>query len=331
MLGRYILKRFLQMIVVLLVVSVVSFVIIKLPPGDFLTVRKAELESRQASEAQTFAELELLRERYGLDRPDHVQYLTWVSGILKGDFGYSFAKRDRIGALIGRRLVLTMVVATLSIAFSVILAVPIGAYSALRQYSAGDYFFTLLGFLGLSLPNFLFALLIMFVAVTVFGSTSIGGLFSPEYISAPWSLAKAVDFLQHVWIPVLVLATAGTAEIIRVVRARMLDVMGQPFIYTARMKGISETRVVLKHALRVAINPVISGLGMNARLVVSGAVVTSVVLALPLIGPLLLEALLTEDMYLAADILLLLAVALVVGNFLSDLVLAWLDPRIRFG
>lgn len=331
MFGRYILKRFLQMIAVLLVVSVVSFVIIKLPPGDFLTVRKAELESRQASEAQTLAELELLRERYGLDRPDHVQYLTWVSGILKGDFGYSFAKRDRIGALIGRRIVLTMVVATLSIVFSVILAVPIGAYSALRQYSAGDYFFTLLGFLGLSLPNFLFALLIMFVAVTVFGSTSIGGLFSPEYVSAPWSLAKAVDFLKHVWIPVLVLATAGTAEIIRVVRARMLDVIGQPFIYTARMKGISETRVVLKHALRVAINPVISGLGMNARLVVSGAVVTSVVLALPLIGPLLLEALLTEDMYLAADILLLLTVALVVGNFLSDLVLAWLDPRVRYG
>lgn len=331
MLGRYVLKRFLQMIAVLLVVSVVSFVVIKLPPGDFLTVRKAELESRQASEAQTLAELELLRERYGLDRPDHVQYLTWISGILKGDFGYSFAKRDRIGALIGRRIVLTMVVATLSIAFSVILAIPIGAYSALRQYSAGDYFFTLLGFLGLSLPNFLFALLIMFVAVTVFGSTSIGGLFSPEYVTAPWSLAKAVDFLKHVWIPVLVLATAGTAEIIRVVRARMLDVMGQPFIYTARMKGISETRVVLKHALRVAINPVISGLGMNARLVVSGAVVTSVVLALPLIGPLLLEALLTEDMYLAADILLLLTVALVVGNFLSDLVLAWLDPRIRYG
>ena len=331
MLGRYILKRFLQMIAVLLVVSVVSFVVIKLPPGDFLTVRKAELESRQASEAQTLAELELLRERYGLDRPDHVQYLTWLSGILKGDFGYSFAKRDRIGTLIGRRIMLTMVVATLSIALSVIIAVPIGAYSALRQYSAGDYFFTLLGFLGLSLPNFLFALLIMFVAVTVFGSTSIGGLFSPEYVSAPWSLAKAVDFLKHVWIPVLVLATAGTAEIIRVVRARMLDVMGQPFIYTARMKGISETRVVLKHALRVAINPVISGLGMNARMVVSGAVVTSVVLALPLIGPLLLEALLTEDMYLAADILLLLTVALVVGNFLSDLVLAWLDPRIRYG
>ena len=331
MLGRYILKRFLQMIAVLLVVSVVSFVVIKLPPGDFLTVRKAELESRQASEAQTLAELELLRERYGLDRPDHVQYLTWLSGILKGDFGYSFAKRDRIGTLIGRRIMLTMVVATLSIALSVIIAVPIGAYSALRQYSAGDYFFTLLGFLGLSLPNFLFALLIMFVAVTVFGSTSIGGLFSPEYVSAPWSLAKAVDFLKHAWIPVLVLATAGTAEIIRVVRARMLDVMGQPFIYTARMKGISETRVVLKHALRVAINPVISGLGMNARMVVSGAVVTSVVLALPLIGPLLLEALLTEDMYLAADILLLLTVALVVGNFLSDLVLAWLDPRIRYG
>jgi peptide/nickel transport system permease protein len=331
MLGRYILNRFLQMIAVLLVVSVISFVVIKLPPGDFLTVRKAELESRHASEAQTLAELELLRERYGLDQPDYVQYLTWVSGILKGDFGYSFAKRDRIGALIGRRIVLTMVVATLSIAFSIILAVPIGAYSALRQYSAGDYFFTLLGFLGLSLPNFLFALLIMYVAVTEFGATNIGGLFSPEYVSAPWSLRKAVDFLQHVWIPVLVLATAGTAEIIRVVRARMLDVMGQPFIYTARMKGISETRVVLRHALRVAINPVISGLGMNARTVLSGAVITSVVLALPLIGPLLLEALLTEDMYLAADILLLLTVALVVGNFFADLILAWLDPRIHYG
>jgi peptide/nickel transport system permease protein len=331
MLGKYVLRRFLQMIVVLFIVSVISFIVIKLPPGDFLTVRKAQLESVQASQAQTIAELDMLRERYGLDRPDYIQYLTWIGGILKGDFGYSFAKRDKIGGLIGRRLALTMVVATLSICFSVILAVPIGAYSAIRQYSVGDYFVTLLGFLGLSLPNFLFALLIMFVAVTVFGATSIGGLFSLEYVSAPWSLGKLTDFLKHVWIPILVLATAGTAETIRVVRARMLDVIGEPYIYAARMKGISETRVILKHALRVAINPVISGLGMNTRLIVSGSVITSVVLALPLVGPLLLEALLTEDMYLAVDILLLLTIALVLGNFLADLVLAWLDPRIRYG
>ena len=331
MLGKYVLKRFLQMLVVLFIISVISFIVIKLPPGDFLTVRKAQLESSHASQAQTVAELEMLKERYGLDQPDYIQYFTWVSGILKGDFGYSFAKRDRIGTLIARRIILTMVVATLSISFSVLIAVPIGAYSAVRQYSVGDYLFTFLGFLGLAVPNFLFALLIMFVAVTMFGVTSIGGLFSPEYVIAPWSFAKVFDFLQHVWIPVLVLATAGTAETIRVVRASMLDVLGEPYIQAARMKGISERKLILKHALRVAINPVISGLGMNTRLIISGSVITSVVLALPLIGPLLLEALLTEDMYLAADILLLLTIALVVGNFLADLALAWLDPRIRYG
>lgn len=331
MLRKYILRRFFQMVLVLFVVSIVSFIAIELPPGDYLTILQAQLEEQQVTREQIEGTLKAMKERFSLDQPSYVRYFRWIAGVMQGDFGYSFFMRDKVGKLIGRRIVLTMVISILTLIFTLTVAIPIGVYSAVHQYSASDYFFTFLGFIGLAIPNFLLALVVLFIAVVVFGATNIGGLFSPEYILVSWSVPKVIDLLKHLWLPVLIVGTAGTAATTRVVRAKMLDTLGEPYIQTARMKGISERRVILKHALRVAINPVITGVGLSFPSIISGATITAVVLTLPTTGPLLLRALMAEDMYLACSMLLLLTFALVIGNFLADLTLAWLDPRISYG
>ena len=331
MLGKYIFKRFGHMVLIVFLISIINFIIIELPPGDYISFLKAELMEKQADPESMGPILKTMQKRFALDKPFYVRYLIWVSGVIRGDLGYSYSRRDEVNKIIGERIFMTMVIAIFTLIFTIVVAIPIGVYSAVRQYSRGDYFFTFLGFIGLAIPNFLLALVFQFVVITVFGAISVSGLFSPEFLFAPWSVVKFVDLLKHLWLPVIIVGTAGTAGMIRIVRARMLDTLSEPFIMTALMKGISQRKVILKHALRVAINPIISRLGMSLPFIISGGMLTAIVLGLPTVGPLLLDAVLAEDMYLACSGLLLLAIALVIGNFLADLILAWLDPRIRYG
>ena len=328
--SRYIFMRLRHMAITMILVSIVSFVIIELPPGDFLTVLQNQLQSQQMSNEQIEGTLKVYKERFGLDQPIHVRYLKWVFGLLRGDLGYSMMMSNKVGILIGERIALTLLLSVATLIFTMAVSVPIGIYSAIRQYSAGDYLFTFIGFIGLAIPDFLLALILLFVVVTVFGASGVGGLFSSEYITAPWSFGKALDLIKHLWLPVIIVGTSGAAGTIRVMRARMIDALGEPYVQTARMKGLAEARVVLVHALKVAINPIITSLGLSLPGIISGATIVSVVLVLPTVGPLLLNALLAEDMYLACTILLLLTMALVVGNFFADLALAWIDPRIRY-
>lgn len=324
----YILRRLLYMIPTLLAISVVAFAVVTLPPGDF--VDRLVIEARTDGEVITAPQAQALRERYGLDRPWVVQYLSWLGDIiLRGDFGTSFRWNLPVSDLIWERLTLTFVLSFSSLLFIWLVAIPIGIYSAVRKYSLGDYIFTLLGFIGLALPNFLIALVFLYVSFKYFGQ-SVGGLFSPAYVEAPWSLAKVLDMLGHLWIPVIVLGTAGTAALIRTVRANLLDELGRPYVTTARAKGLPETRLLVKYPLRLALNPFVSSLNGIFVDLVSGATIVSVVLSLQTTGPLLLGALRSEDMYLAGSFILLLSVLTVFGTLLSDILLAWLDPRIRY-
>ena len=325
---EYVVRRILYMIPTLIAISIVSFLVIQLPPGDFLTTYAATL----AAEGQTLSDEELagLEARYGLGQPIYVQYWKWISGIvLRGDFGQSFQWNRPVNTLIWDRLGLTFVLSFGTLSFIWLVAIPVGIYSAVRKYSIGDYVATFLGFIGPAIPNFLLALVLMFVSFRFFGQ-SVGGLFSPEYASAPWSWAKLVDLLSHLWIPVVVLGTAGTAGLIRTMRANLLDELGRPYVVTARAKGVSETRLLLKYPVRVALNPFVSSLNDVLVRLVSGAAIVSIVLSLPTTGPLLLQALVSQDMYLAGSFLLMLSVLTVVGTLLSDILLAWLDPRIRY-
>jgi peptide/nickel transport system permease protein len=307
-------------------VSVLSFVIIQLPEGDFATTRLAELAA--GGNSSSVFEAERLRAEYGLDQPMVVQYFSWISQVVQGNFGMSFDWNRPVAAVIGDRLVLSMVVSVAAIIFTWAVALPIGVYSAVRRYSAGDYTLTFFGFLGLAIPNFLLALILMYLGFAVFDA-NVGGLFSPEYENAPWSLAKTWDLLKHLVIPAIVLGTAGTAQLIRIMRANLLDELKKPYVVTARAKGLSERRLVAKYPVRVALNPFASSIGFLFPQVVSGAIVVSIVLSLPTVGPLLLRALQAQDMYLAGAIVLLLGVMTVIGTLISDLVLMWLDPRIR--
>lgn len=315
------------MIPTLIAVSMVSFAIIQLPPGDYLTTYIA---TRAASgEVATQEEVEALKQRYGLGQPFYVQYFKWVWGIVsRGDFGQSFEWQQPVSSLIWERLSLTVMVSLFTLVFTWGVAIPIGIYSAVKQYSIGDYIATFFGFLGLATPNFLLALILMVIALKYFGQ-SVGGLFSPDYELAAWSLAKLWDFLKHLWIPIVVLGTAGTAGLIRVVRANLLDELKKPYVVTARAKGLDERTLLLRYPVRVAMNPVVSGLAYVLRTLVSGAVITAVVLSLPTTGPLLLRALMSQDMYLAGAFVLMLSTLTVIGTLLSDILLAWLDPRIR--
>ncbi|HEV2783084.1 MAG TPA: ABC transporter permease [Actinophytocola sp.] len=307
-------------------VSVLAFLIIQLPPGDFATTRLAELAA--AGNPSAVYEAERLRAEYGLDQPIFVQYFTWIGQVIQGNLGMSFDWNRPVADVIGDRLLLSMVVSVAAIIFTWAVALPIGVYSAVRRYSVGDYTFTFLGFLGLAIPNFLLALILMYLGFAVFDA-NVGGLFSPEYESAPWSFAKAWDLLKHLLLPAVVLGMTGTAQLVRIMRANLLDELKKPYVITARAKGLSERRMVAKYPVRVALNPFASSIGFLFPQVVSGAIVVSIVLSLPTVGPLLLRSLQAQDMFLAGAIVLLLGVMTVIGTLISDLVLMWLDPRIR--
>ncbi len=325
---RYIVHRLLLMVPTLLAISILTFVIIQLPPGNYLDTLISEL--RAAGESADLQKVEFLRKQYGLDQPVWMQYGIWLNGLLHGDLGYSFEYDRPVSAIIGERLALTLVVSFGAILFTWLVAFPIGVYSATHQYSWGEHGLTFLGFLGLATPNFLLALVLMFVSFTYFG-VSVGGLFSPDLAEAPWGWAKVVDLLEHLWIPVVVIGTAGTAGMIRRLRANLLDELKKQYVVTARAKGVPPGRLLVKYPLRIALNPFISDIGNLLPEVVSGSVIVSIVLSLPTTGPMLLRALRTQDMYLAGSFLMLLALLTVVGVFLSDLALAALDPRIRQG
>lgn len=325
---QYIVRRVLYMIPTLFVISIVSFVIIQLPPGDYLTSLVATMAS--TGETVDRAQLVALEQRYGLGQPIYVQYWKWISGILlRGDFGQSFEWNQPVSALIWGRLWLTFVISLAALLFTWVVAFPVGIYSAVRQYSMGDYLFTIVGYIGLAIPNFLLALVLMYIAFKYFNQ-SVGGLFSPQYQDAPWTFDKALDLLNHLWIPVIIIGTAGTAGLIRIMRANLLDELHKPYVVTARAKGLSERRLLLKYPVRMALNPFVSTLGWTLPTLVSGAAIVSIVLSLPTTGPLLFRALLSQDMYLAGSFIMMLSTLTVIGTLLSDILLAWLDPRIRY-
>ncbi len=328
MLLRYTIRRILWTIPTLLVVSLLAFLIIQAPPGDFVTALTAAL--LESGDDVDIDQLNALRERYGLDQSVWVQYWKWISQVLiAGDFGISFEWRAPVSDLIWERMGLSVLLATATVLFTWSLALPIGIYSAVKKYTIGDYVVTTIGFFGLATPNFLLALILMYVAVVHFG-TDVSGLFSIEYQNAPWSWAKFVDLLEHLWIPVIILGTSSTASIIRVMRANLLDELHRPYVVTGRAKGLSETRLLLRYPVRIALNPFVSTIGWVFPQIISGSVIVSVVLSLPTAGPLFLTALKSQDMYLAGSFVLLLSVLAVLGMLISDILLAIIDPRIRF-
>lgn len=321
-------KRLGNMVLSLFVISIVAFIVIQLPPGDFLTTYMAQLTS--AGQTVDSAEVASLNRQFGLDQPVYVQYYKWISGIvLRGDFGYSFNFRRQVTDLLNERMGYSLVLAFGTMIFVYLLALPIGVYSAIKQYSIADYIVTLLGFLGLALPSFLFALIMMYLSNKYLG-ISVGGLFSPKYEMAPWSLDKFWDFLSHLWVPLVVVGLSGTASLIRVMRATMLDELSQAYVETARAKGLSEARLILKYPVRLAVSPFISTIGWTLPNLIGDTAIAAIVLSIPTVGPLLLTSLLSQDMYLAGSIILILSAMTVVGTFFSDLLLAWLDPRIRY-
>ncbi len=323
----FIIRRLLIMIPTLMVISVISFLIIQLPPGDFLTTLVANLQ--ETGEEVDEAVIASYKVRYGLDQPIYVQYWKWISGVVVGDFGQSFSLNKPVGELIWERLGLTVSIALVTLVFTWIIAIPIGIYSATHQYKIFDYVFTFLGFIGMATPAFLFALVLMYFSYRWFG-TGVGGLFSDEYIDAPWTWGKLADLFAHIWVPVVVLAVGGTAGMIRVVRANLLDQLEMPYVVTARAKGLSEWRLLIKYPVRVAINPVVSTIGWMLPHLVSGSVIVAMVLSLPTTGPLMLNALMEQDMYLAGSFVMMLSFLTVIGTLISDILLAWVDPRIRF-
>lgn len=322
----YLVRRLILAILTIWAVSVLSFVIIQLPPGDYITSYIAQMSGGGGFVSEQ--EAEALREQYGLNRPLWVQYLRWMVLVLQGNFGIALEWGRPVSEVIGDRLWLTMVVSVAAVLLSWGLALPIGIYSAVRQYSVGDYVATLVGFIGLAVPSFMLALVLMYFGFTLF-SLNIGGLFSDEFAEAPWGLAKAWDFAKHLPVPAFILGLAGTAQLIRIMRANLLDELRRPYVVTARARGLAEHRVILKYPVRVALNPFASTVGYLLPYVVSGSIVVSLVLGLPTVGPLLLRALVAQDMFLAGTIVLLLGVMTVIGTFLSDLLLMWIDPRIR--
>jgi peptide/nickel transport system permease protein len=323
----YLIHRLLVMIPTLLIISLIVFVIIQLPPGDYLSSYVAELQSQ--GEAVSEQKIAFLREQYGLDKPMWEQYVFWVFGMLQGDFGYSFEYRLPVSEVVGDRLWLTFLVSITTILFTWAMSFPIGVYSATHQYSWGDYGLTFIGFLGLATPNFLLALVLLYVSNTYFG-TSFGGLMDPKFVGAAWSGDKLLSVMEHLWVPVVVIGTSGTAAMIRRLRANLLDELQKQYVVTGRAKGLPRRKLLMKYPLRVALNPFISDIGSLLPQVISGAAIVSVVLSLPTTGPMLLDALRSQDMYLAGSFLMFLAALTVVGVFLSDLALAVLDPRIRF-
>jgi peptide/nickel transport system permease protein len=325
---RYVVHRLIIMIPTLLAISVITFIIIQLPPGDYLESYIAELQAQ--GESIQSEKIEYLRQTYGLDKPMWEQYLIWMGGLLQGDMGFSFAYDLPVSQLIGDRIFLSFVVSFAAILFIWAVSFPIGIYSATHQYSAGDHALSFIGYLGLATPNFLLALVLLYLFNVYFG-VSVGGLMDPKYLDEPMSFAKFGSILSHLIVPVVVIGTAGTAGMIRRMRANLLDELQKPYVVTAKAKGLSPFRALCKYPLRMALNPFIADIGSLLPSIISGEVIVSTILSLPTTGPMLLEALQTQDMYLAGSFLMLLAVLTVLGMLISDLALAALDPRIRFG
>jgi peptide/nickel transport system permease protein len=325
---RYFVQRLLVMIPTLIVISIAIFVIIQAPPGDWIETYIAQLEAQ--GEAVDPAKIEFLRKTYGLDLPFYMQYLKWAGGLVQGDLGFSFEHSLPVNEVVGDRLWLTVVVSLASIVFVWVISFPIAVYSAVRQYSIGDYLFTFLGYIGLATPSFLLALILLYLAKEYF-DISIGGLMDPQYMNAPWSMAKFQSILSHLWIPVLVIGLPGTAGMIRRLRANLLDELNKQYVTTGRAKGLPPGRLLVKYPLRISLNPFIADIGSLLPELISGSVIVSVVMALPLTGPMLLDALRSQDMYLAGSFLMFMAFLTVVGVFISDIMLALLDPRIRLG
>lgn len=323
---QFIVRRSLAALVTIWVISIVSFTIIQLPPGDFLTTYAANLS--QAGELVPQEQLVAIREHYGLGEPVYIQYFKWIRGVIQGDFGRSLEWGVPVETLIWDRIGFTVLVGLSSVLFVWSLAIPIGVYSATHQYSLSDYFFTFLGLIGVAVPGFLMALILMWIGFAAFGQ-NVGGLFSPEYQNASWSLEKIQDLLEHLWIAMVIVGMEGTAGLIRTMRANMLDEMNQPYVETARAKGLSERRLIWKYPVRVALNPFVSTVGYALPQLVGGVVVVAVVLNLPTVGPLLLRSLLSQDMFMAGAIVMLISVLTVIGTLISDILLAVLDPRIR--
>jgi len=323
----YILRRAGMMIPTLLVVSIISFIVIQLPPGDYLTTYAMQL--RQQGDTIDVAELEVLRDRYGLGMPIYAQYWKWISGIVfRGDWGQSMEWRKPVKDLIWERLALTMVLSASSLFVSWFIAIPVGVYSATHQYSFLDYVMSTISFIGVGTPGFLVALIIMWLAMTQLG-LNVGGLFSEQYILAPWSWEKVVDMLKHIWIPLLILSLSSTAGSVRTTRANLLDELSKPYVTTARAKGVRESKVIWKYPVRVAMNPFFSTVGWSLASLISGTTLVSMVLSLQTTGPMMLRALMSQDMYLAGSFLLLLSSLTIIGTLLSDILLAIVDPRIR--
>lgn len=322
----YLARRLILSILTVVAVSILSFAIIQLPPGDYVTTYIAQMSTSGSIVSEQ--EAENLRIQYGLDQPIYVQYLKWVGLMFQGNFGMAMEWQRPVIDVIGDRLLMTIVVSVAAIIFTWAVALPIGIYSAVRQYSIGDYVFTFIGFIGLAVPSFLLALLLMYIGFTLFNA-NIGGLFSADYLETEWSAARLWDLLQHLPLPALILGLAGTAQMIRIMRANLLDELRKPYVVTARAKGLSESRVILKYPVRVALNPFASTIGYLFPYVVSGSIIVSLVLSLPTVGPLLLKALVAQDMFLAGTIVLMLGVLTVIGTLVSDFLLMWIDPRIR--
>ena len=325
---RYFVQRLLVMVPTLIVISIAIFAIIQAPPGDWIETYINELQSQ--GEAVDPNKIEFLRRTYGLDLPFYMQYLKWAGGLVQGDLGYSFEHSLPVNEVVGDRLSLTVLVSFASVLFVWVVSFPIAVYSAVRQYSVGDYLFTFLGYIGLATPSFLLALILLYFAKEYF-DISIGGLMEPEYMNASWSWGKFQSILEHLWIPVLVIGLPGTAGMIRRLRANLLDELNKQYVVTGRAKGLPPGRLLVKYPLRISLNPFIADIGSLLPELISGSVIVSVVMSLPLTGPMLLDALRSQDMYLAGSFLMFMAFLTVVGVFISDIMLALLDPRIRLG
>jgi len=320
-------RRILYMVPTVFFISIVTFIIIQLPPGDYLDTLAAELNDSGGLDAGT---LQALQDRYGLGQPIYLQYFKWISNILlHGDFGLSFEKNVPVNDLIWDRLGWTFAISLMTLLFVWIVALPIGIYSAVKKYSFGDYLATFFGFIGLAIPNFLLALVAMYIAFKYFGQ-SVGGLVSPQHLDAPWTTDKFIDLAKHIWMPVVIVGTSGAAALIRIMRANLLDELYRPYVTTARAKGMSEFQLLMKYPVRVALNPFISTIGWILPSLVSGEIIVSVVMNLPTTGPMLLRALLVQDMYLAGSLILIVSLLTVIGTLISDLLLALIDPRIRY-
>jgi|TARA_B100001079_G_scaffold15925_1_gene12736 peptide/nickel transport system permease protein len=323
---QYIIKRLLILPFLLFIFSIIAFILIQAPPGDFLTSYIAELATSGSSIER--AQIDALRALYGLDQPLYIQYLKWIGRLLTGDLGFSLDWQKPISELIGERLALTLALGVGTFIFTWLVAIPIGILSATRQYSFFDYFFTVFNYIGVATPTFMTALVLMWIAFKYYG-LSVTGLFSPEYIDAVWSWDRTVDLLKHLWLPVVILGMDGTARLARVMRANLLDELKKPYMEMARAKGMSEWSLVMKYPVRLALNPLVSTIGWYLPLIFSGSVIVATVMNLPTIGPMLLRALISQDMFLAGTIILIYMILAIIGTLISDILLAWLDPRIR--